>query len=143
MTRDQAAACSPAPRQLPRPGRQAAGKTEGRSTVKTNKDGRPCPDWCRAEHAAGDLSCRGTITPVAGAGPGTAMGAWPRLSDIRSAPEAAVLAGNPAGIGFARADSKREAADLAALLKAAASAPPGIGPRPGWAGPRGRQRGVA
>ena len=92
--------------------------------MKTDKDGRPCPGWCRADHAAGDLSGTRTITPVAGAGPGTTMGAWPRLSDIRSAPEVAVLAGNPAGIGSARADRKWEAAELAALLKAAASAPP-------------------
>jgi len=92
--------------------------------MKTNKDGRPCPDWCEADHGAQDLSCTGAITPVAGTAASTTLGAWPRVSDIRSAPEVTVLAASPAGVGSAHMESKRDAAELAALLEVAASVPP-------------------
>lgn len=85
--------------------------------MKTNSNGRPCPEWCTADHAADlEISCRSEAPYIAaGKNSPTSFRATSVLSPRGDKPFVSASA-SPGGAIFHRADEARDTASLVESL---------------------------
>lgn len=96
--------------------------------VKTNKDGRECPDWCAIDHQASQDNIACSSPPVdrwqdgyVSAIDGKAFCVYTSQSPRCDHPEIAVRTYSNAGTGVVLADSKASAGKLASFLDGASA----------------------
>jgi hypothetical protein len=91
--------------------------------MKTNNDGRPCPDWCAIDHHQDAVqSCNGAADLIE-SDPPACFAAWPRLGYCADAPSVAANAWSGERSGALELTSRQDAEQLASFLDVTASVP--------------------